>query len=116
MESFLRLPARGAFVTSTSLLCFHSKYRYECTGNGGPGAIEYCSTMDRLGLSLVGLKGDALGLSALLARNRDNQLFLGLGRRWVWAKTAHQTFYRLDLGNDGRDSLVDGACSRHRRE
>ena len=48
-------------------------------GNGGLGANEYCATMGRLGLGLVGLEGDALGSSALLARNRDNQLFLGLG-------------------------------------
>jgi len=33
-----------------------------------------------LGLGLIGLEGDALGLSALLAHDRDNQLFLGLGR------------------------------------
>jgi len=88
MESFLCLPARGAFVTSTSLLRFHSSYRDECMGNGGPGASEYCTTTGRLGLGLVGLEGDALGSSALLARGRDNQLFLGLGRRRVRAKTA----------------------------
>jgi hypothetical protein len=80
MGSFLCLPARGAFVTSTSLLRFHSSCRDECTGNGGPGANEYSATTGRLGLSLVGLEGEALGLSALLARDRDNQLFLGLGR------------------------------------
>ena len=80
MESFLCLPAQGAFVTITSLLCFHSSYFDQCTGNGGPGASEYCSTTGRLGLGLVGLEGDALGLSALLARDRNNQLFLGLGR------------------------------------
>jgi hypothetical protein len=43
--------------------------------------MECSATADRLGLGLVGLEGDALGSSALLARNRDNQLFLGLGRR-----------------------------------
>ena len=72
--------------------------------------------MGRLGLGLIGLEGDALGSSALLARNHDNQLFLGLGRRCVQAKTARQMFDRLDLGKDGRDSLVDRACSQHRRE
>ena len=41
---------------------------------------EYIATTGRLGLGLVGLEGDALGLGALLACNRDNQLFLGLGR------------------------------------
>jgi len=80
MEGFLCLPARGAFVTITSLLHFHSSYRDKCTGNGGPGASEYCWTTCRLGLGLLGLEGDALGLSALLARDRDNQLFLGLGQ------------------------------------
>ncbi len=88
MESFLCLPAQGAFVTSTSLLCFHSSIHDKCTGHGGPGANEYCVTKGRLGLGLLGLEGDALGLSALLARDRDNQLFLGLGRQRVWAKTA----------------------------
>jgi len=72
--------------------------------------------MGRLGLGLVGLQGDALGLSALLARDCDNQLFLGLGRQRVRAETARRTFDRLDCGDDGRDPLVDGACSRRRRE
>ena len=44
MGSFLCLPARGAFVTSTSLLCFHSSFHDKCTGNGGPGANENCAT------------------------------------------------------------------------
>ena len=47
-------------------------------GKQRTGANEYCVTTGRLGLGFVGLEGDALGLSALLARNRDNQLFLGL--------------------------------------
>ena len=80
MESFLCLPAQGAFVTSTSLLRFHLSFHDECTGNRGPGANEYCATMGRLVLGLVGLEGDALGSSARLARDCDNQLFLGLGR------------------------------------
>ncbi len=41
---------------------------------------EYSATTGRLGLGLVGLEGDALGSGALFARDRDNQLFLGLGR------------------------------------
>ena len=80
MESFLCLPAWRAFVTSTSLLHFHLSFHDECTGNGGPGANEYYATTGRLGLGLVGLEGDALGLSALLKHDRDNQLFIGLGR------------------------------------
>ncbi len=40
---------------------------------------EYSTTMDRLRLGLVGLEGDALGLGALFAHDRNNQLFLGLG-------------------------------------
>ncbi len=67
----------------------------ECTGNGGPGVKEYSATMGRLGLGLLGLEVEALGLSALLARYRNNQLFLGLGQRWVRAKTARRTFDRL---------------------
>jgi hypothetical protein len=79
MESFLCLPAWGAFVTSTSLLRFHLSFHNKCTGNRGPGANKYRVTTGRLGLGLVGLEGDALGSSALLARDCDNQLFLGLG-------------------------------------
>ena len=77
--SFLCLPAWGAVVGSTSLLCFLLLRTDKCTGNGGPGSIEYSATMGRLGLGLLGLEGKALGLSALLAHNRSNQLFLGLG-------------------------------------
>jgi hypothetical protein len=75
--------------------------------------MECTATAGRLGLGQVslGLEGDALGSSALLARDRDNQLFLGLGRRRVWAETARGTFDRLNSG-DGRDYLVDGSCSR----
>ncbi len=85
-------------------------------GNGGPGVKEYSATTSRLGLSLFGLEVEALGLSALLARDRDNQLFLGLGQQPVWAKTARQTFNHLDFGDNGRDSLVDGSCSQRRWE
>ena len=78
--SFLCLPAWGAFLRSSSLLHFLSSRTDECTGNGGPGSIEYSATMGRLGLSLLlGLGVEALGSGALLARNHDNQLFLGLG-------------------------------------
>jgi hypothetical protein len=115
MESFLFLPAWGAFETSTSLLCFHSLFHDECMGNGGPGMNEYCGTTGRLGLGLVGLEGDALGSSALLACNRDNQLFLGLGQQRVQAKTACQMFDRLNFG-DGCDYLVNGSCSQRRRQ
>jgi len=78
--------------------------------------MEYSATTGRLGLGLLCLEGEALSSGALLARNRDNQLFLGLGRRRVWAKTAPQTFNRLDFWDNGRDSLVDGSCSRRQRE
>ena len=81
-------------------------------GNGGPGANEYCSTTGRLCLGLVGLEGDALGSSVLLTRDRDNQLFLGLGGQRFWAETACQTFNHLDFG-DGYNYLVDGSCSQH---
>jgi len=49
-------------------------------GHGGLGLMEYSVTTGRLGLGLLGLEGEALGSSALLAHNHDNQLFLGLGR------------------------------------
>ena len=76
--------------------------------------MECSATACRLGLGLVGLEGDALGSSALLARERHNQLFLGLGRQRVRAKTARGTFDHLDFG-DGCDYLVDGSCSQRRR-
>ena len=80
-------------------------------GNGGPGMTECTATAGRLGLAQVslGLEGDALGSSAL-ARDRDNQLFLGLGRRGVRAETARGTFDRLGFV-DGRVFVVDGSCS-----
>jgi hypothetical protein len=77
---------------------------------------EYSVTTRRLGLGLLGLEGEALGLGALLARNHDNQLFLGLGRRRVWAKMARRKFNCLDFGDNGRVSLVNSSCSRRRRE
>ena len=45
--------------------------------------MEYSATTGRLGLGLLGLEVKALGLGALLARDRHNQLFLGLGRQRV---------------------------------
>ncbi len=77
---------------------------------------EYSAITGRLGLGLLGLEGEALGSGALLARDHDNQLFVGLGRRRVWAETARQTFNCLDFGDSSHDSLVDGSCSRCRRE
>ncbi len=106
----------GAFLRSSSLLRFLSSHTDECTGNGGPGVKEYSATTGRLGLGLLGLEVEALGSGALLARDRYNQLFLGLGQRRVWAETARQTFDCLDFGDNGRDSMVDGSCSRRRRE
>ncbi len=71
---------------------------------------ECTATAGRLGLGPLGLEGDALGSSTLLARDRDNQLFLGLGRRGVRAETARGTFDRLGFV-DGRVFVVDGSCS-----
>jgi len=86
-------------------------------GNEGPGSlIDYSATTGRLGLGLLDLEGDVFSSSALLARDCVEDLFLGLGRQRVWAKTAHQMFPHLDCGDDGRDSLVDSACLRRRRE
>jgi hypothetical protein len=42
--------------------------------------MEYSATTGRLGLSLLGLEGEVFGLSALLARDRIEDLFLGLGQ------------------------------------
>ena len=98
-----------------SLLCFLSSRLDKCTGNGEPGVMGCTATAGRLRLGPLGLKNDALGLpSALLARDRDNQLFLGLGQRRVRAETARNLFDHLDSG-DGRDLLVDGSCSRQRQ-
>jgi hypothetical protein len=108
------LPAREDPARSNSLLRFLSSQLDECTGNGEPGVMGCTATAGRLRLGPLGLKSDALGSSALLARDRDNQLFLGLGRQRVWAETARGTFDRLDSG-DGRDYLVDGSCSRQRQ-
>ena len=72
--------------------------------------MECTAAAGRLGLGLLGLEGDTLGLSALLARNRDDQLFLGLGQRRIRAETARKMLDRLGFG-DGRDFVVDGSCS-----
>jgi hypothetical protein len=44
---------------------------------------EYSATTGRLGLGLLGLEVEALGLGAFLARDHGNQLFLGLGQQRV---------------------------------
>ena len=36
--------------------------------------MKYSATTGRLGLGLLGLEGEAFGLGALLARNRNNSL------------------------------------------
>ena len=108
------LPAWEDPARSSSLLRFLSSRSDECTGNGEPGVMGCTATAGRLRLGPLGLESDALGSSALLARDRDNQLFLGLGRRRVRAETARGTFNHLDSG-DGRDYLVDGSCSRRRQ-
>jgi hypothetical protein len=116
MESSSCLPAReGAVEELHSLLRFLSSRSDECTGNGEPGVMECTATAGRLCLGPLGLESDALGSpSALLARDRDNQLFRGLGQRRVRAETARGTFDCLDFG-DGRDYSVDGSCSRRRQ-
>ena len=85
--------------------------------NGGPGSlIEHSTTTGRLGLGFLGLEGEVFGSSALLARDRVEDLFLGLRRQRVWAETARRTFNHLDFGDNGRDSLVDGSCSQRWQE
>ena len=77
--------------------------------------IKHSATTGRLGLGLLGLEGEVFGLSALLARDPIEDLFLGSGRQRVRAETACQMFARLGFGEDGQDSLVDSCCSRCRR-
>jgi len=78
-------------------------------GNGGPGSlIEHSTTTGRLGLGFLGLEGEVFGSSALLARDRVEDLFLGLRRQRVWAETARRTFNHLDFGvarNVGRSKI-----------
>ena len=77
--------------------------------------IEHSATTGRLGLGLLGLEGKVFGSSALLARDRVEDFFLGLERRRVRAEIARQTFTRLGFGEEGRNSSVDSSCSRRRR-
>ena len=42
--------------------------------------IKHSTTTGRLGLVLLGLEGEVFGLSALLACDRVEDLFLGLGQ------------------------------------
>ena len=79
MGSSLCLPAQGAAVISTSLLHFLLLRTDNCTGNRGPGSMEYSGTTGRLVLGLLGLEGETSGSGALLAWDHDNQLFLGPG-------------------------------------
>ena len=72
--------------------------------------IEHSTTKGRLGLGLLGLEGEVFGLSALLARDLVEDLFLGLEQQRVWAEMAHRTFTRLGFGDDGRDYSVDSSC------
>jgi hypothetical protein len=87
----------------------------ECTGNGRPGLNKYSATTGRLGLSLLGLEGEVFGSSALLARNRVEDFFLGLWRQRVWAEMARRMFARLGFEDNDRDTLVDSSCSRRRQ-
>jgi hypothetical protein len=110
MGSSSCLPAREAYPRSSSLLRFLSS-RDECTGNGGPGLFEYSSIVGRLDLGLRGLEGDAL------ARDRDNQPFLGLGRQQVRTETACRTVDCLAWRDGcGCDFFVDGSRSQRRRQ
>ncbi len=74
------------------------------------GLFERSATAGSLGLGPLGLEGKVLGSSALLARDRVEDFFLGLGRRRGRAKTAHRTFACLGFDN-GCDSLVDSSRS-----
>ena len=72
-------------------------------GSGGPGSlIEHSATPGKLDLGLLGLEGEVFGSSDLLACDRVEDLFLGLGQRRVHAKTARQTFACLGFEDDRR--------------
>ena len=58
----------------------------------------------------------ALGSSALLTSDYNNQLFLGLGRRRFRAETARRMFDRLDCGDGYNYFLVDSSCSQRWRQ
>ncbi len=105
MENLVCLPARGAFPRSSFLLRFLLLCTDECTGNGVQGLIKHSATTGRLGLGLLGLEGKVFGLSALLARNLVEDLFLGLERQRVQAETARRRFARLGFGV-GRQLLL----------
>jgi hypothetical protein len=74
------------------------------------GLFERSGTAGSLGLGPLGLEGEVLGSSAILARDRVEDFFLGLGRRRGRAETAYRTFARLGF-DDGCDSLVDSSRS-----
>ncbi len=82
MGSFLCLPARGAFVTSTSLLHLHSSCRDECTE-----------------------KEDQAQWSTARQRADSASVFLALrSKPWVWVLSWHATATInsfLALGNNG---------------
>jgi hypothetical protein len=75
----LCLPARGAFLRSSSLLHFLSSSTDKCMGNRGPGSMEYSATTGRLGLSLLGLEGESLGSGALRHATTTINSSLALG-------------------------------------
>jgi hypothetical protein len=92
MGSFLCLPARGAFLRSSSLLHFLLSRKDECTGNGGPGSMEYSATTGRLGLGLLGLDVRSLGFGCSTGTQpRQSTL------PWPWAT--------MGLGRNGSPNV-----------
>jgi hypothetical protein len=88
MGSFLCLTARGAFVTSTSLLCFHLSFHNKCTGNGGPGANKYCAKRaDLVSVSLALSVMPWVGVLSLHATAPINSSLAlgdnGFGPKWL---------------------------------
>jgi hypothetical protein len=67
-------------------------------------------TTGRLGLGLVSLEGDALGSSALLARDRNNRLFLDLGNDGFGPKRLVERSTASILGTAATTWSTDLAC------
>ncbi len=127
MGSLFLIPAPWETVWHSSLLCFLSSLLDKCTGNrqdqrGASGATM--AHADNNSLGCWGLEGNSLGLSVLLAHDRNNQSFLVLGQLQVGPKritelpimtiwwTTAATYQSMVLAcNNGR-SRIPTICPR----
>jgi hypothetical protein len=111
MGSSSCLPAWEASPRSSSLLRFLSSRTDKCTGNGGPGLMECTATAGRLSLGLLGLEGDALGSSALLARAATINSSLALGDNGFGPKRLAKRSTALTLGTAATTWSTALACN-----